>query len=149
MLKFVDSRTMNFTAHQLYSLVLDVEKYPEFVPWCNKATILSKMDQEIEAELGIRFGIFDKSYISKVTHGPSREDLYYININQIDGPFEYLKTSWFFTKKERLSSLVNFEMEFALQSQFIEKILSSIFDTAAHAMIGAFEKRAEELYGDS
>ncbi|MDX1917180.1 MAG: type II toxin-antitoxin system RatA family toxin [Rickettsiaceae bacterium] len=149
MLKFADSRVMNFTAFQLYCMVLDIEKYPEFVPWCSNAKILLKERQEIEAELGIDFGIYSKSYISRIIHGISGEDQYYISIHQKEGPFEYMNTNWFFTKQEKFSTLVAFEMEFQLKSQFIEKILSAVFDNAANSMIVAFEKRAGEIYGKS
>ncbi|MDX1924234.1 MAG: type II toxin-antitoxin system RatA family toxin [Rickettsiaceae bacterium] len=149
MLSFSDSRNLDFTAYQLYSLVLDVEKYPEFVPWCESCKVLSKEDQTIYAELSVRYGLFAKSYTSKIDHGVLSDEEYFVHIVQTQGPFEKLNTDWAFKKDGKFSSVVNYNMELALKSSFLENMLSTVLDSAADLMINAFEKRAQEIYGNS
>ncbi len=149
MLSLSDSRISDFSAYQLYSLVIDVEKYPDFVPWCNESKILTSKDDIIEARLGIKFGIFSKSYISEIKHGVYKDNNYFININQKEGPFEYLKTNWDFIQQSEFKSLVTLKMEFEIKNKLIESVLGAIFDSTTNSMIEAFENRAKEIYGDS
>lgn len=143
---FRDSRIVNYTAEQMYDLVMDIEKYPEFVPWCNNCTILSREENYIIAELEASFGIFRKSYLSKINHG-LKDSNYYVHIEKISNQLKKLDTKWEFKKENELSSLVNFEIDFELESIIANNLISSIFHNTTKTIIEAFENRARRIYG--
>ncbi|MDX2050709.1 MAG: type II toxin-antitoxin system RatA family toxin [Rickettsiaceae bacterium] len=144
--KFLESKKLDYTAYELYSLVIDIEKYPEFVPWCTEATILSNSENTVIAELFIKFGFVSHSYKSKIMHDKTDEG-YFVNITQEEGPFKYLNTRWQFKKDGNRSSIVDFEIELELDSQIHNLILEGFFPTATKIMINSFEERARRIYG--
>lgn len=146
--KFQDSKTLNYSNEQLYSIVIDVEKYDEFVPWCKSCTIVSKSEGEIIADIYIKSGFVSKSYRSFIKHG-KRGGEYFINISQISGPFDYLNTDWNFISESTSSTLVQFNIDFKFKSDLLNLLIGGVFDYASKEMISAFEKRAKELYGKS
>jgi coenzyme Q-binding protein COQ10 len=146
--QFRDSRTLEYTARQIYDLVIDIEKYPEFVPWCSRCDIVSNQESEIVADLEVSFGPFKKSYISKITHGVL-EDGYYIYIEKISGQFRKLDTKWEFRKQGVSSCIVDFKIEFEFESIIASSLISGFFETATKVMIEAFEDRARSIYGNN
>lgn len=146
MYSFKDSRTLNYTARQLYDLVLDVEQYNKFVPWCSKCVIISRSEHEIIADLSVKSGFITKTYRSQIKHGVENEN-YFIEINQLTGPFKHLYTKWLFEKKEKNSTYISFKIEFAFESELLNKLIGGIFEHASRSMIEAFEKRAKVIYG--
>lgn len=144
--KFNDSRILEYTAKQLYNLVLDVEKYNEFVPWCKKCKIISQNSEEIVADLYVKSGFISQNYRSSIKHD-KLGDGYFIDVRQISGPFKYLHTSWNFKKVDKQSTEVNFIIEFEFASEIITALSGPVFNSTSHKMIGAFEKRAKEIYG--
>lgn len=143
--KFNETKILKYTARQLYDLVLDVEKYPEFVPWCKGCKIISNNEDGILAELSVRFGPFEKSYISCITHGVE-DDCYYINVHQVSGPFNILETNWIFKKYNKFATELSFDINFEFKSAMVNSLIGNIFNKASKDMVEAFETRATSIY---
>ncbi len=143
---FKESRILNYTQKQLYQLVLDVEKYPEFVPHCESCKIIERKEKEIITDLSVSFGFISKKYRSSVTYGV-KDDQYFVNVKQISGPFKYLETKWCFDKYEENKTRIQFEIDFMFESEIINSLIGSLFEKASKTMVKAFEDRAKEIYG--
>jgi len=133
----------------LIKMVLDIEKYPEFVPWCLDSTIQSKNDKgnkiEIIAELTIGKSFFNETYKSFVIYEKS-SDL--IHATNMDGPLKHLDNKWFFKKKEK-NSEVDFHIDFELKNKILNLLMTKSFDIGLKKIATAFEKRAIELFNSS
>ena len=133
----------------LIKMVLDIEKYPEFVPWCINGKIHDKNDKgnkiEIIADLTIGKSFFSETYKSFVTYEKS-SDL--IHVTNIDGPLKYLENKWFFNQKGN-NSEVNFQVEFELKNRILNLFMIKYFDKGLKKIADAFEKRAIELFKSS
>ena len=130
----------------LIKMVLDIEKYPEFVPWCINGKIHDKNDKgnkiEIIADLTIGKSFFNETYKSFVTYEKSSDS---IHVTNIDGPLKYLEYKWFFNQKGN-NSEVNFQVEFELKNRILNLLMIKSFDKGLKKVADAFEKRAIELF---
>ncbi len=144
--EFEDSKIMPYTAKELYDLVLDVEKYDAFVPWCSKCNIVDKSEGLITADLYVKSGFISQSYRSNITHG-FKDNAYFINIAQLSGPFKYLDTKWSFKEIDKTQTQVRFTIDFEFESEIINKLIGGIFSSSSAKIMKAFEKRAKEIYG--
>lgn len=142
MVKYNEVFHSDFSKEELFDLVMDVEKYPEFLPWCAGCRIIEKNNDKIIAELLVRFSNFTESYVSEITF--TKPDNIYVQ--QISGPFKVLTNKWFFEKEEKNTKII-FEIEFEFKSKIFEKLMGSYFKKASHKMSSSFIKRAGELYG--
>lgn len=133
-----------YTQHQLFSLVADVARYPEFLPWCSAARILERGQEEFLAELAISYKHLSESYTSRVRLIPEEA----IDVVMVKGPFEHLTNSWRFCRAEG-GTRIDFELDFAFRSKLLERMLGGFFTRATEKMVGAFTERAEALYGPS
>ena len=134
-------------AKQMYSLVLEIEKYPEFLPWCKQAKIIEQIsDENLQADLLINFKNFFEKYTSDVIHRQNSEDSYSIDVVAIRGPFKNLINNWKFRDIEDGKCEVEFFIQFEFNSIFLTKMIGTIFEKAAEKMMSAFEKRAEEKF---
>lgn len=138
-------KTLPYSVQDLSSLVLDIESYPKFLPWCGAARVISDVDREILAELVIEFKGFYGKYQSKVLHKALPEDNYLIKVEAISGPFEYLKNTWLFTKKPE-NTQIEFFIDFRMKSGLLNKLIGSFYITASEKIVDAFEKRASVIY---
>ena len=133
----------------LIKMVLDIEKYPEFVPWCLNAKIHSKNDKgdkvEIIADLTIGKSFFNETYMSFVVYHKSSDS---IHVTNIDGPLKHLENKWFFKKKDE-NSEINFHINFELKNKILNMLMSKSFDVGLKKIADAFEKRAIELFKSS
>jgi coenzyme Q-binding protein COQ10 len=132
-----------YSAEQLYDLVLNVEDYPKFLPWCKAARILAHYDGYFEAELVISFKHIRETYASKVSFDA---DLRAINVQMLRGPFHHLRNNWRFEAKDE-GCIINFHIDFAFKNIILEKIIGVLFSKATQKMVSAFKVRADELYG--
>ena len=127
-------------------MVLDIEKYPEFVPWCLNVKIYSKNDKgekiEIIADLTIGKSFFNETYKSFVTYYKSSDS---IHVTNIDGPLKHLENKWFF-KELGNNSEVNFHVDFELKNKILNLLMIKSFDIGLKKITDAFEKRAIELF---
>ena len=144
-----DSRHLPWTARQMYDLVADVERYPEFLPWCAGARIRSRQiegDTEIlAAELVISFKVFRERFGSRVT---LRSQALRIDTEYLDGPFRYLRAHWEFLDTDR-GCEAQFFVDFELKNAVLRKIIGLVFSEAMKRVGRAFEARAEALYGSN
>jgi coenzyme Q-binding protein COQ10 len=143
MTKFNITKEIQCDAELINNVILDIEKYPEFLPWCNDAKILEYNNRFLIAELQIRFASFQESYISKVSFGKLKEK-YFVNTEAISGPFAHLNSSWEIKMHNNLS-LVHFSIDFTLKSKILGSIIGVFFLSASQKMISAFEERAKTL----
>lgn len=137
-----EQQFLPYTPQQLFDLVVDIEKYPEFLPWCRAARILERKEKEFLGELIISFPPITESYTSRVTLSEPHS----IDVVMVKGPFEYLTNQWKFTPTET-GTRIDFSLDFKFRSRILEKLIGSLFSKATNKMVGAFKKRAQELYG--
>ena len=139
-----------FSPKQLFNLVMDIEKYPEFIPWCNEAKILDHPQDNIKnAELNATFAGISEKYSSRVESTPpkSQNDNAEINTYIISGPFKHLHSKWNFQyEKEQHKTRVEFYIEFEFSSQMLQMMIGKIFENASMKMLAAFEERAKKIY---
>jgi len=133
---------------ELYDLVADVEKYPEFLPWVYGARVEEKSDNTLIAELLIRFKAVKNSYISHVSLNKPKDKNSdgSVLVKLVEGPFSYLNNQWTFKHLPDGKTRVSFNIDFAFRSSLLEKMIGSMFERAIKEMLESFEKRAEELY---
>ena len=130
----------------LINMVLDIEKYPEFVPWCLDSKVYEKKDKgdtiEIIADLTIGKSFFKETYKSFVTYNKSTDTIYVTNI---EGPLKHLENKWFF-KDLGDSSEVEFQVDFELKNKILNLLMNKSFDLGLIKIADAFQKRADELF---
>jgi len=137
-----EERVLPYTPEQLFALVADVERYPEFLPWCVGARIKKRHPDKIVAELIIGFRMFRERFTSRVTLDRAQR----IDVAYTEGPFRYLNNHWTFAPDPggcRLGFFVDFEF----RSRLLQRMIEVLFSEAVRRMVGAFEKRARDLYG--
>ena len=127
-------------------MVLDIEKYPEFVPWCLDSKIHDKIDKgntiEIKADLTIGKSFFRDTYKSFVIYNKISDS---ILVTSIEGPLKHLENKWFFTQKGE-NSEVDFHVDFELKNKVLNMIMNKSFSIGLKRIADAFEKRAIELF---
>ena len=130
----------------LINMVLDIEKYPEFVPWCLNSKIHSKNDKgnkiEITADLTIGKSFFNETYKSFVIYEKSIDS---IHVTNMDGPLKHLENKWFFSQKGEISE-IDFHVDFELKSKILNMLMNKSFDIGLKKIAEAFEARAIELF---
>ena len=131
---------------EIFSLVLDIERYPEFLPWCDAATINSQEEGEMLAVLVISFKGFAESYTSRVRSMKGRGHAR-VEAEAVDGPFDHLKNLWVMEADPGGGTSITFEIDFAFRSKVLQALLTFWFDSACMKMVKAFEERADKLYG--
>jgi len=149
-----EKKILPYTSKQMLELVLDVEKYPEFLPWCFAAKITKRINENhLNADLAINFKSFFQKYSSDILVEKISETEFKINVKATQGPFKKLINQWHFKDlsidKENVKGNkveVEFFIDFEFQSIILEKMIGAIFMKATDKMINAFEKRAKELF---
>ena len=140
-------RSIECSKNQLIDLVLDIEKYPIFVPFCLDAKIYEKKDHKefllIVADLTIGKGPFKDTYKSDVKFNKKKDTIYVTNL---DGPLKYLENKWQFKEDNKITE-VSFEVDFELKNRFLNIVMTKSFQFGLDKIADAFQKRAEELFG--
>ena len=130
-------------------MILDIEKYPEFVPWCRNAKIYSKNEKkgkiEITADLTIGKSFFNETYKSFVIYEKSSDS---IHVTNMEGPLKYLENKWFF-KQIGENSEVDFHVDFELKNKILNIFMAKSFYIGLKRIADAFEKRAVDLFQKS
>lgn len=137
------SALLPYSAHQMYCLVNDVTKYPEFLPWCSGAVILAESATTMSAKLLIAKGPI-KQYL--ITNNKIVPDVS-IEMNLQEGPFQKLHGLWTFQQLNDEACKINFTMEFDYNSMIMKATLGPLFNKAAGSMVEIFSQRAKYLYG--
>jgi len=139
-------KSIECTKEQLIDLVLDIEKYPIFVPFCLDAKIHEKKVQGnillIVADLTIGKGPFKDIYKSDVKFNRKEDSIYVTNL---DGPLKYLENKWQFKEENKITK-VSFEVDFELKNRFLNIVMTKSFQFGLAKIADAFQKRAEELF---
>lgn len=137
------SALVPYTAHEMFSLVDDVESYPEFVPWCSDATIESRSGDSIVATLELHKGPVSQHFTTRNTRRGSEA----IDMELVGGPFRQLSGGWRFRDIEGQGSRVSLELEFEFNSKLVDMMFGTFFKDAGDSMVDAFTTRAREVYG--
>jgi coenzyme Q-binding protein COQ10 len=137
-----EQRVLPYTPEQMYALVADVERYPEFLPWCVGARIKERRADFINADLVIGFRMFRERFTSRVRLDPPT----HIDVAYAEGPFRYLNNHWSFEPAPG-GCRVDFFVDFEFRSRLLQKVIEVLFGEAVRRMVAAFEGRAKQLYG--
>ncbi|MFN4165878.1 MAG: type II toxin-antitoxin system RatA family toxin [Ferrovibrio sp.] len=140
-----EKRILPYTPDQLYALVAGVEHYPKFLPWCLGARIRERSERLMVADLIIGFKMFRERFTSRVTLSPEAKR---IDVEYTDGPFKYLKNHWIFRPHSQ-GCEIDFYVDFEFRSKLLQKTIELLFNEAVKRMVGAFETRAKQLYGEN
>ncbi|MBN8511577.1 MAG: type II toxin-antitoxin system RatA family toxin [Rickettsiales bacterium] len=124
-------------------IVMDIEKYPEFLPWCSQATILNADSDKVIAELSVSFNGISESYISEVQIYKEEQEITIIS-KAISGPFKYLESKWVIKQLDKVSQ-VQFSIDFEFKSRILDMVIGLFFSLAIQKMIDAFEQRLVNL----
>ena len=144
---YKETRFLPYSPEQLYALVLDIEQYPKFLPWCRAARILSYEGNSFLGELVISFSHLTERYTSRVTPTPptaTQEGA--INVDLVTGPFNYLKNHWRFVPAVG-GTEIHLDLDFQFKSKLLDKLIGGLFGRACEKMVAAFTARADALYG--
>ena len=137
-----ESKVVAYRPEQLFDLVADVGKYPQFLPWCVAAKVRSHTDTELVADLTIGFGPFRETFTSRVTlERPDR-----LRVSYEHGPFRYLNNEWKFSPDPK-GCRVSFFVDFEFKSRLLQAAIGVVFNEAVRRMVNAFIKRARDVYG--
>jgi Oligoketide cyclase/lipid transport protein len=139
-----EKRYLPYTPEQLYALVADVERYPEFLPWCVAARIRKREGAVFFADLVIGFKMIRERYTSKVVLNPEARR---IDVQYTEGPFQHLNNHWIFVPAEDGGTQIDFYVDFEFRSKLLQKLIGALFNEAVRLMVASFEKRARQLYG--
>jgi coenzyme Q-binding protein COQ10 len=141
--KHSETRHLPYTPEQLFDLVADVRRYPEFLPWVAAVRVRSDSETEMIADLAVGFRAIKETFTSKVIkHRPHA-----IEIDYIEGPLKHLHNSWKFASDGAGGTNLDFSVDFAFRNRMFEMLAGQMFDRALRKMIGAFVERAHALYG--
>ncbi|WP_291297413.1 type II toxin-antitoxin system RatA family toxin [Elioraea sp.] len=133
---------MPYRPDQLFDLVADVGRYPEFLPWCVGARIREKSDTHLVADLVIGFKVFRERFTSHV----ALDRPGHIHVRYEEGPFRYLNNHWKFVP-EAHGTTVDFYVDFEFKSRILQAAIGVVFNEAVRVMVAAFERRARRVYG--
>ena len=140
-----ESRTVPYSAEQMFDLVADVARYKEFLPWVIATRVRSDSETEMVADMVVGFKSLRESFTSKVSkRRPEMIDVIYV-----DGPLRDLDNEWHFTDLPEGGCRVDFSVEFAFKNRVFDALAGQYFDRAFRKMGAACEARAEALYGNS
>jgi ribosome-associated toxin RatA of RatAB toxin-antitoxin module len=139
------------SARQMHALVTDVNAYPQFLPWCAKAEVVSTHDSGVTARLHIAYAGLTQAFTTRNEHVADRG----VSIQLVDGPFTSLDGQWTFTPlpqrgqsdDDAQACRVDFELNYALARGGLEALVSPVFDRIAATFVDAFVKRAEAVHG--
>lgn len=150
--RHAENRILPYSASQIYDLVADVARYPEFLPWTAAARIRSRRPlpgrspqaEVMEADLVISFKVFRERFGSRVVLVPEEGR---IETEYLDGPFSHMRSHWEVRDLAGGGCEVRFDVDFEFRNAILRKIIGVVFDEAMHRIVGAFERRADALYG--
>jgi len=135
-----------YSPEEMFALVTDVTKYPEFLPWCDHATVLESDAHSMKAEVGISLGGMRKSFITRNTHEQGRR----VTMELVEGPFSKLDGDWRFHPVgdgTQRACKVELQLHYGFASRPLAALVGPVFDRIAATFVDAFIKRAEQVYG--
>ncbi|AZN72112.1 type II toxin-antitoxin system RatA family toxin [Georhizobium profundi] len=147
--QFETTRHVNHSASDMFALVADVERYPEFLPLCESLTVRSRKEGEdgkelLVADMAVGYKAIRETFASQVVLRPAENR---IDVKYIDGPFRYLDNRWTFEDKGKDSCAVHFFIDYQFRNRMLGMLMGTMFDRAFRTFAEAFERRADEIYG--
>lgn len=147
--RFSSKRRVNHSAREMFDLVADVERYPEFVPLCQSLKVRQRTQQPdgievVVADMTVSFKLVKETFTSKVTLDRSNLT---ILVEYLRGPFRHLENRWSFEPKSEKACDVGFFLEYEFKSRMLAMLMGTMFDAAFARFSAAFEKRADIIYG--
>ena len=140
-----ETRVLPYTPQQVYALVADIERYPEFLPWCLACRIRKReTPNTFTADLAVGFKMVREHFTSRVTLDPQKA----ITVEYLSGPFEHLRNTWAFSAVPG-GTAVDFFLSFEFRSKLLQSLIGVLFEEAVKRMVSAFEIRAARLYGST
>ena len=144
MLKHIEQKKLPYTAEQMFDLVADVASYQEFAPWCVASRINKRESENVfYADLVVGYKMFRERFTSKVILDRPRR----IHIEYMKGPLKNLRNNWEFIPSEDGGCVIDFSVEFEFGNVALQALANMFFNEVVKRMVGAFEARAEQLYG--
>ena len=138
---FEETRILACSSKDMFDVVMDIESYPDFLPWVAGARILSTTDTELSAELVADFAGMKKKFSTIDRFVPHE----CVEVRLLDGPFRFLESFWSFEQISDVSCRVHFSIEFEFKHALLSAVATPMFTMACKTMVHAFEKRACEL----
>jgi ribosome-associated toxin RatA of RatAB toxin-antitoxin module len=135
-----------YSAEEMFALVTDVPKYAEFLPWCDRASVVAVEPDGMKAEIGIAFSGIHQTFTTRNTHVAGRE----VHIKLVDGPFSNLDGCWKFQplgEGGQRACKVTLELQYDFKNAALSTLVGPVFDRIAGSLVDAFVKRAEQVYG--
>ena len=146
--QFDTTRRVAHSADDMFALVADIERYPEFVPLCLSLDVRSSRKKGertiLVADMSAGYKSIRETFTCQVILNPKE---HVIDVSYIDGPFKYLANNWRFEPEGELGCLVQFSIDYEFKSRALGLLMGSMFDKAFRQVTTAFERRADELYG--
>lgn len=144
------SKVLPYAPEQLFQLVGDVAKYPDFVPWITSmrtwnARSLAAGVEAVDAEAGVGFSFLREKFATRVRRDANNRQ---IDVSLISGPFRKLENRWRFLDAGHRCTRIEFEIDFVFKSRMLETVLRTNFAHAVDKLIGCFEARAKAIYGE-
>lgn len=136
-----EKRFLPHTPDQMYDLVMDIEDYPNFLPWCVALRVTGRDENVVRADMVVGFKMLREKFTSKVTVTPKER----IDVEYMDGPFRYLENRWLFHEKDG-GCEVDFFIDFEFRSRLLRKVMEPLFHEAVRRMVRSFETRAAQKY---
>ncbi|MBC7993485.1 MAG: type II toxin-antitoxin system RatA family toxin [Rhizobacter sp.] len=140
---------LSYSAPEMYALVIAVPDYPRFLPWCEKAEVLTVDESGMTARLHLAYGGLRHTFTTRNTHVADSSVL----VALVDGPFSVLEGAWRFVPLalgggNEPACKIEFDMRYAFANRTLELVVSPVFDRVANTFVDAFVKRAEQVYGE-
>jgi coenzyme Q-binding protein COQ10 len=147
--QFTTTRRLRHSAADMFELVADVERYPEFVPLCASLKVRRRIEEPegvliLVADMTVAYKLVSESFVSRVTL--DRPNLQ-ILVEYLDGPFSHLENRWTFRPTGERTCEVRFFISYEFKSRMLGMLLGSMFDLAFRRFATAFEERADKIYG--
>ena len=140
-----EKKVLPYSAEQMFDLVADVKSYPQFLPWVIATRIRSDSETEMVADMVVGFKAIREKFTSRVVKDRPRT----IAVHYVDGPLRDLDNDWVFTPLPDGGCEIDFCVDFTFKNRVFEALAGQYFDRAFRKMMGAFEERADQLYGSS
>ncbi|MBL0946469.1 MAG: type II toxin-antitoxin system RatA family toxin [Hydrogenophaga sp.] len=136
------------SAHEMFALVTDVQHYPHFLPWCDRADVIERLDDGMVARVGMAIAGLQQSFTTRNLHVEDRE----VHMALVDGPFSQLDGRWLFTPLgdgSQRACKVEFTLRYGFSSGTLAAVVGPVFDRIAGSLVDAFVKRADQVYGEA
>lgn len=136
-----------YSPEEMYTLVTQVDQYPQFLPWCDHARVLAQTDMGMEAEVGILFSGVRQSFVTRNIHVPGSR----VDMQLVKGPFSQLHGQWNFYALgdgSQRACKVELQLNYGFDNPALAKMVGPVFDKIAASMVDAFVKRAQQVYGE-